>query len=282
MECKNKIINWSFPYLETKEANEKISDKMEKLKRELNSEEYLSPYMKDFQGIKIEEAQSIFDSIISNRKSLEDKAKVNVLIVTVAVSVILGLSNFLFTLQGNVTDHYAIKIPVAILFILSLINLISGSISALATLNAGETKEIYNMSPQDYKYFASLPNEEKRNKEMIYFYSRYAELNNIVNWKINNYISCSFKNIRNAIFYLGIIGILFCFVFLVEKNQTNNQLEQNLDAQLELLEKIDQKLSILQNQSLTSKEEINFLIKKNSHLSDEISDLNEIINAINN
>ncbi|WP_214818821.1 hypothetical protein [Exiguobacterium sp. s131] len=282
MECKNIIKNWSFPYLETKEANEKISENMEKLKDELNSEEYLSPYMKDFEGIKIEEAQSIFDSIISNRKSLEDKAKVNVLIVTVAVSVILGLSNFLFTLQGNFTDHYAIKIPVAILFILSLINLISGSISALATLNAGETKEIYNMSPQDYKYFASLPNEEKRNKEMIYFYSRYSELNNIVNWKINNYISCSFKNIRNAIFYLGIIGIIFCIVFLVENDNTNNQLEQHLDAQLELLETIDQKLSILQNQSLTNKEDINFLIKKNSHLNDEISDLNEIIKAINN
>ena len=282
MKYNNGIISWVFPYIETREANKKISVEMEKLKRELNDGEYLSPYMNDFEGIKIEEAQSIFDSIISNRKSLEDKAKVNVLIVTVAVSVILGLSNFLFTLQGNVTDHYTIKIPVAILFILSLINLISGSISALATLNAGETKEIYNMSPQDYKYFASVSGEENRNKEMIYFYSRYAELNNIVNWKINNYISCSFKNIRNAIFYLGIIGIIFCFIFIVDKNKTSNQLEQKLDKQLELLEKIDQELSILQNQSSTNKEDINYLIEKNSHLSDEISNLNKIVNGINN
>ena len=279
-----KMIYWVFPYYETITANKKISEKVKDLKRNIdNDENYLSPYMKDFKGIAVKEAESIFNSVMSNRKSLEEKARVNVLIVTIAVTVILGLSSFLFTIQENIPDSQFINTLLGILFVFSLVYLISGSISSLATLNAGESKEIYNMSPADYKYFATIPQSDDRDKEIVYFYSRYAELNTTINWKINNYISCSYANIRNALFTLGIIGILFCFIFVIDKDEKSILLENELNKQLELLETIEYELSILQEETrVTNEENIDQITRRQEYIVNEIDNISEALEGLKN
>lgn len=274
-----KIIYWIFPYFEMRHANKKITRKVKELKGNLdNDESYLSPYMKSFVGIPVKEAEKIFNSIISNRKSLEEKAKINVLIVTIAVTVILGLTSFLFTIQEKISDNALFIIFMAFLFILSLFYLISGSISSLATLNSGESKEIYNMSPLDYQYIAGITDLLEREKEIRYFYSRYAELNMTVNWKINNYISCTYANIRNALVILGIIGVSFCFIFIFDKNEESIKLEKELNGHLRLLENIEQDLSLLQNNiKSTNEKNIDQITGKQQEILNQISNLHESV-----
>jgi hypothetical protein len=266
-----KMIVWIFPYFEMIPANKKITRKVNELKGNLDRDEsYLSSYMRGFEGIPVKEAEKIFNSIISNRKSLEEKAKVNVLIVTVAVTVILGLSSFLFSIQEKIPGN----IFLAFLFILSLVYLISGSISSLATLNSGESKEIYNMSPLDYQYFAGITDLAEKEKEIRYFYSRYAELNMTVNWKINNYISCTYANIRNALIILGIIGVSFCFIFIFDKNDESIKLEKELNKHLHLLEIIEQDMYLLQNNTKSSNENnTNLITGKQQEILNEIRNL---------
>lgn len=211
-----KLAYWLFPYLEMRRANKKIVMKSNDLKRNIEkNDNYLSPYMQSFEGIPIEEVEKIYNSILFNRKSLEEKAKVNVIIVTIAVTVVLGLLSILFTFQEKMPNNLMFNAFLTFLFILSLIYLITGSIISLATLNSGESKEIFNMSPEDYQYLAGITDKTKKEKEMGYLYSRYTELNMTVNWKINNYMSCTYSNIRNALLILGIIGASFCFIFII-------------------------------------------------------------------
>lgn len=274
-----KIIYSIFPYFEMRHANKKITRKVNRLKRNLeNDESYLSTYMMSFEGIPIDKVEKIYNSIISNRKSLEEKAKINVLIVTIAATVILGLTSFLFTIQEKIPYNALFVIFIAFLFILSLYYLISGSITSLATLNSGESKEIYNLSPLDYQYIASITDLSAREKEIRYFYSQYSELNMTVNWKINNYISCTYANIRNALIILGIIGVSFCFIFIFDKNEESNKLEKELNKHLNLLENVERDLSSLQNNiKNTSEHNTDQIISKQQEILNQISNLHESV-----
>ncbi|MFB5284656.1 hypothetical protein [Peribacillus sp. Hz7] len=272
------ILYWIFPFAEMVIANRKITKKVEEFKGNLeNDETYLSPYMQSFENIPVEEAEKIFNSILSNRKTLEDKAKVNVLIVTIAVTVILGLSSFLFTVQGKIPDNIVFSIFLIFLFILSLVYLTIGSIISLATLNSGESKEIYNLSPSDYQYLASISDETERTKEIRYFYSQYAELNMTINWKINNYVSCTYANIRNSLIFLGIIGIVFCSMFIFGKNDEQIKLEKELNKHVQLLESIEQDLSKLQSETKGTSEQYNDQIVKQQEILNQIQTLQKAL-----
>ena len=268
-----KLYYWLFPFLHMVRANKSISEKMIELVQNLADDEtYMSEDMRSFIGIPIIEVEKIHESVLANRKSLEEKAKVNVLIVTIAVTVILGLTSFLFTIQEKIQNGIIFIAILSILFVFCLLYLITGSLVSLATLNAGETKMIYRISPQEYQYIESVPRLRK-DIEIRYHYSRNTELNNYVNLKISNYVSCTFANIRNAIILLGVIGIIMCFLFIfgyIEQNKVNsleeklssyekklNEIEKNLGGiNIEIIEN-DYNETILFNQQEELRKEIN-------------------------
>ncbi|MEK3820322.1 hypothetical protein MKY20_14745 [Cytobacillus sp. FSL W8-0315] len=236
-----KILNWLFPIVFMVSANKKLNNEIEELKAKTEQDDdYLSEYMEDFQSITTEEAKNLFDQVISTRKTIEEKAKGNILIVTIAVSVILGLTGYLFGMQDKINSNFALDSILAILFSLCLVYLTMGSILSIATLNRGELNQTYDFSSADYKYLSSLEDDQKE-KETKYFLSKYSELNIKVNLKINNYVSGTYSFLMNSLITLCIIGVISCILYVFQ-TEKDNKTETELEEQQTVLEDINSNL----------------------------------------
>jgi hypothetical protein len=252
----DKILYELVPFLEIYKANNKINEKMNKFREDLDQEDFLSPDMEKFLNISIEEAQKLQEKVIAYRKSLEEKARVNVLIVTIAVTVILGLTSFLTGIQDKISNNFYLNIIMFSLIFLSLLYLIFGSIFSLMTLNAGELKEIYDFSLNDYEYLSKISDESEKERETKYIIARNTELNTFVNLKLNNYISCTYSFIRNAIILLGVVGTISCYVFILDKSEKTDRLVEAVNYQNKILERMEQ--NIISNNRNMNNQNINF------------------------
>lgn len=252
----DKILYELVPFLEIYKANNKINEKMNKFREDLDQEDFLSPDMEKFLNISIEEAQKLQEKVIAYRKSLEEKARVNVLIVTIAVTVILGLTSFLTGIQDKISNNFYLNIIMFSLIFLSLLYLIFGSIFSLMTLNAGELKEIYDFSLNDYEYLSKISDESEKERETKYIIARNTELNTFVNLKLNNYISCTYSFIRNAIILLGVVGTISCYVFILDKSEKTDRLVEAVNYQNKILERMEQ--NVISNNRNMNNQNINF------------------------
>jgi len=239
------IVHIVFPFIEMRKANKNINEKIINLLEKVDKDEDLECINK-FKDVPSFEVEKYFNTILSNRKSLEEKAKVNVLVVTLAVTVILGLISFLLSAQNQLPDDKYLNCVLLLLFGGVFFYLVFGSLYSLESLNGGESKEIYNLSPSDYMYLASIGNKKEKDKELVYIYTINAELNTMINLKINNLISCTYSNIYNALILLGIIGVVFCALFTFNDHNKNEVVRLSEQSNEHVLEDINSNLTNLQ------------------------------------
>lgn len=238
-----RILDWVFPLVLMVAANRKLNLDIEDLKEKVDQDDtYLSEYMKRFQCISKDEAQNLFDKVLKYRKTIEEKAKGNILIVTIAVTVILGLSNYFFGIKDKLNNNIYLFIILGILFALCLVYLTVGAILSIETLSAGELKETYDLSESDYEYLGKLNNEKEKEKEYIFFLSYYSELNTKINLKINNYVSSTYFFLRNSLITLCIIGVFSCILYAFQQPKVDG-VETQLKEQQNILQDIDRNLN---------------------------------------
>jgi hypothetical protein len=269
-----KLLNWIFPLWNLVNANKKINKKMKNFKVNLEDEEFFSEFMRDCQNIHFEQVQSIFNNTIENRKSLEEKAKTNILIVTVAITVILGLSSLLFSIPEKVSNNSLVIFMIGILFLISLIYMIIGSILSLMTLNAGELKEKYDWSPRALSYIESLTDENEKSREKKYLLSSYIELNNLTNLKLNNFASSTYEHIRNSLVTFFLIGVSITLVFVFTNKDSKNPLQNNLVKQNEILESIKGELEHI-NESIKENDKVIYTEINNDNSQNDILKKNQ-------
>ncbi|MCZ0871255.1 hypothetical protein [Peribacillus sp. AS_2] len=264
-----RLIDWFFPLILMVKANKKLNKDIETLKLEVsNDDNYLSDYMNAFKNIKKEEALKLFDKVLTHRKTIEDKAKSNILIVTVSVTVILGLSNYFFGIKDKLNSNSVLLI-LGILFSFCLIYLTIGAILSIASLNAGELKETYDLSETDYEYLGLLNDDDEKEKETIFFLSFYSELNTKINLKINNYVSSTYSFLRNSLITLCIIGVVSCITYSFQDKKENG-LETKLVEQKNELHNINSNLEEIGNNIKGDKQKDEENNKKILTLLDEI------------
>ncbi|MFB4169922.1 hypothetical protein [Virgibacillus sp. JSM 102003] len=227
-----------------RKANKIINKDIISLKNKLDEENFSSEYMRQYDNLTKDEAVRFFEKIISYRRSLEEKAKSNILIVTISITVILGMASLLFSIPEKTNTSNLMNIILVVLFLLSLVYMTIGSILSLQTLNAGELKQRYELSPEDLDYLSSIA-EEDRNKEFKLILSSYNELNNKINLKLNNFASCTYEHIRNSIITFFLLGMFISTIFLI--NQFNGDEKENneLINQQQSLEQIHEELDKL-------------------------------------
>jgi hypothetical protein len=241
-----RFLDWFFPLILMVSANNNLNKDIETIKKNVEDDDnYLTPYMKVFQNIKKEEAQKLFDKVLTHRKTIEDKAKSNILVVTISVTVILGLSNYFFGLKDKLNSTPVFLI-LGILFAVCLIYLTIGAILSITTLSAGELKETYDLSQEDYEYLGKQTDKKIKEKETIFYLSFYSELNIKINLKINNYVSSTYAFLRNSLVTLCIIGVVSCLLYGFQLKKENG-VETKLIEQKNILEDINSNIEKIRN-----------------------------------
>lgn len=217
---KEKVIDAIWPLYGTLQAGNKIDDFI----TDWFDGKKSFDYMKGYQRLKIEDVKKYLERTFEFKRILEDKAKVNVFGVTLAVSVITGLAKVIF--DFNIHDTYFIlKLATLFFAVLALIYMMVAGILSLAVL--GELNTVYEVFPDDF-YSADTAAE-------------CTELNSKLNSKRNNYINCSYKNIRNSLFVLIVLFVIIVTPFnSFKKNETDilTEVHKVMESQKEITKQL--------------------------------------------
>jgi hypothetical protein len=152
-------------------------------------------YMAEYSSLTFEQVQDFHNKSLNQMKSLEDKAKVSIIGITIAVSLITGLTSFLSR------DAYlyatSLKILIVIFGAISLSYMIMSAWMSLIVL--GDKNKVYQLSPKDMQL---------SDKEKLHRLALYIELNICLNIIRNNYIYAAYRSILYAIVSLSIMFVL--------------------------------------------------------------------------
>lgn len=252
-ELISEIYELLFPLRKLIKAEKLINAKIDKLEKG----EKLFSYMAGYEALAISEAEVFLTKTFETRKTLEDKAKVNVLGVTISVSFIIGLSQ---VFHNNFPINLLLRCAAVIFASYSLISIILSTILSLMILVS--FNKVYDLYPID-KSLAS-------NSEMLDAIAVCAELNMNYNMKRNNYLYSSYGLITN---FLISLSILFLLVVLPNNDSTNNTLQNIQESQSELYKEV-YKLKGLQETQIQQMYRVERLEEADKEILKQIDGLN--------
>lgn len=181
-----------FPILNCKHANNILSKKIKSLEnRAMNFE-----YMSGWDALTVGEVQEFYSTSLEHKKSLESKAQLSIVGLTIAVSLMIGIGGSL--LGNEVLSTSQLQSWVIAFGIISLSYFIMSGCMSLEVL--GSKNIVYQLFPREMR----LPEKEKIEK--IAFNT---ELNVYLNIIRNNYVYCAYRSIIYAVISLGIMFIMF-------------------------------------------------------------------------
>jgi len=181
-----------FPILSCKHANRILDKKIQSLEnRETDVE-----YMAGWDTLTLGDIQEFFNNSIEQMKSLESKARISIVGLTIAVSLMIGIGG---SLLGNEELNTSPLLSWVIAFgIISLSYFIMSGCMSLEVL--GGKNKVYQLFPKQQR----LPEREKAEKLAFN-----TELNVYLNIIRNNYVYSAYRSILYAIMALGIMFVLF-------------------------------------------------------------------------
>lgn len=217
-ELLAEIFILLFPLLRLRKANKLVDAKIERLEKG----EKLISYMTGYGSLDISEAEVFLNKTFEARKTLEDKAKTNVLGVTISVSLIIGLSQ---VFHNNFPSNSLFRCLTVLLALYSLTSIILSTVFSLKIL--GKFNIVYDLFPTD-KSLAS-------DSEKLDAIAVCAELNMYYNVKRNSYLYSSYVLI---IHFLISLSFLFLLVVLSNYGNTKNTLQKNQESQNEIYKEV--------------------------------------------
>lgn len=249
-----KILDILFPVVILLKANRKIDTKINHIEQgKLDLE-----YMYGYQVLTVKDAEGYLTKTFDARKTIEDKAKINVLGVTISVTLIMGLSQ---ALNNSFPMLNSLKIFTIILGIYALLSVILATVLSLFIL--GKYNRVYDLTPSD---------KSTNNVQTI---ALNVELNSLYNVKRNNYLYSSYMFMINFLVSLSILFILLTIPSVNAKSSL--QVIQDKQAKIQVeVDKIKEAQQI-QGQIIQSLEENNLIaenmsqgLKKLQHSQSEI------------
>lgn len=203
LNLSEKILNWFFPYYAAHKGNKKILAAIKDIEALDKLPCHPEPeYMGNYRNLSVAEALVFLDKTLEKKRALEDKAKINIFGVTIAVSLITGL----FTV---VTDIKSIQFNMVVVYKIGLLVLALYSVGMMVWAGLISLKVLSNEIMQ-YELFPNDMRLSKQNKRDVV--ALVAELNNKTNFVRNNYLSASYDMLKKS---LGSVMLLFFFFALL-------------------------------------------------------------------
>lgn len=197
-----RIVETIIPSVAIIQSNRKVNQKIK------NEDSLDCPSrVADLASISIDDLQQIYDADKSIKDKLEDKAKTNIIGVTISVTMIMGS----YSLIQNVVSKHGYNFlfwTAFVLFILSVIYMLAAGIGSIHVLTAENIIHIPEIG---------LADEDKKKD-----YDKKIGLNRAQNTIRNNYVFTSYECIRNSLvclFAVMVIAIIPAFSKNVNKSK---------------------------------------------------------------
>ncbi len=204
-----KFIEILFPIVRFISANRKINERISSIDKGEYTNNLL--YINDFQKYSYDEIYPFFEKTLETKKTLEDKAKISAVGITIATSIIVGLSGLLLNLNIDIKQLTTFNIILVILCVLVILYMnISG---ILALLVIGNKNKVYQLFPEDCKL---------KKEEQAKYLAIYTEQNANLNIIRQNYVYSSFIHLIYSIGILSFIFIIVTFNFNGKDNTKIN------------------------------------------------------------
>ncbi|MCM8762807.1 MAG: hypothetical protein NC938_06420 [Candidatus Omnitrophica bacterium] len=206
-----RFLYQAFPclvWLYVWDGNRKIEEKESLFKAmQENNEEYVKKHEKEKNNfiakanLSLSEIEKCHTKEIERKKIIEEKAKANLLAITVSISLMLGVVGLILKDKANITIDKDWLTKIIFVFSIGVLYFLWGGLAALSSIRTDKFGEVYIDDKVRNK-----GDEAKEKEELV----KCIELNTLVTMKRSNYIDSSYVGIRNGIICLGV-----CFALLV-------------------------------------------------------------------
>lgn len=220
---------------------------------------YNFEYIKFNKDTKLKHLKEAYDSSVLRMKQFEEKAKTNIIAISISVTITIGLINPI----SNIYEKYNNIYFGFFLFIISIFIVMFMLYGGIISLKVLMDKNIV------YKIGLTELSEDEKSLKNIY--GMYGELNEINNTIRNNYINTSYKCMRNALILLSLI---FFIGIIPVKLNSEDQTNKNI---MELKEKNSKNEMLIKEQG----NRLNNIEKSNLELQLKLKELEEKLNADN-
>lgn len=201
----NEIMNQIFPIFYMCKVNKQLKNKIESNESQSNV-----PYMDNIDKITIDSFRQKYAETFEIKSKFEDKAKTNVIGITIAITIIMGVSDLTGLLTNKYTSPFWHWISFIILLV-AIIYLLASGIAAIRVLfseNTVSTVDLSDLSTDDIKTKEKYDDCTNRNIKR-----------NIIR---NNIVYSSYICIRNALICLIALFILVSIPITSPKIQNSD------------------------------------------------------------
>lgn len=275
----SKFLSALFPMLECNSVNKEINKEKDTTWNKIENEESIAD-VELFVDIEEDDAKDLLKGIHDKISSLQDKAKVTAVAVTLAFSMVGGISSYILNLKDKLYANEWLTGILVLFVIASCFYLIVSGYYSLLTLNS---RPKYEFSPRDFVYLGKLSTDGEKKEEKLLMMGNQYKLTTFQNTILNNYVDCSNNNLRNALISLGVFFSLICLSFAMATN-SSNQLEKQVkisNEQTELIIDLQKEIQLIQEDAKMIQKSISDLNKfnkdNNAGLNSEIEKLHFLL-----
>lgn len=264
--------------LECNSVNKEINKEKDTTWNNIENDESIAD-VEFFKDIEDSDAKDLLKGMHDKISSLQDKAKVTAVAVTLAFSMVGGISSYILNLKDKLYANGWLTSILVLFVIASCFYLIVSGFYSLLTLNS---RPKYEFSPRDFVYLGQLSTDEEKKKEKLLMLGTQYKMTTFQNTILNNYVDCSNNNLRNALISLGVFFSLICLSFTMATN-SSNQLEKQLkisNEQTELIKDLQKEIQLLQEDSKMIQKSISDLDKSNKENKIEFNSEIEKLNLL--
>lgn len=179
----NQVLRQIIPFAAIPKVNRAL---LEKCEEQLDTE-----LPNDMEGIEFDAFDKAYDRTVRVKERLEDKAKTILAALTISVTLILNLPNYMETILGGLKCP-AMRIFSYVFAILAMVYMLGGGMMSISCL-------------VEYNKISQVPIDKFQDKTAIYQCIQYNITMNIIR---NNVIFAAYLSIRNSAICLSVIFFL--------------------------------------------------------------------------
>lgn len=194
----NKVIDLVFPMISNCQANAKLRKKIhpkDENGQDIEPESILS-YIENSDLINLDILKGWYDETFKAKEKIEDKAKTNIIGISISITLIMGASGILSVLNNKYLSP-AVSWVAFVLIVVSIIYMLTAGILIIRLLT--NENEIYMVTLSELASGGEILRDQ---------YGKRISQNQNKNVIRNNYLFTSYECIRNSLVCLFVILIL--------------------------------------------------------------------------
>ncbi len=194
----NKVIDLVFPMISNYQANANLREKIhpkDENGQDIEPESILS-YIENSDRINLDILKDRYDETFKTKEKIEDKAKTNIIGISISITLIMGASGILSVLNNKYLSP-AVSWVAFVLIVVSIIYMLTAGILIIRLLT--NENEVYMVTLSELASGGEILRDQ---------YGKRISQNQNKNVIRNNYLFTSYECIRNSLVCLFVILIL--------------------------------------------------------------------------